>query len=126
MAEYERRRSPRFSTDYIVHFEGGIGVARNLSSTGICFESVEVKAKVGEALQLYVSLNEARRETVMLHITVVRITRSAEATSVAGRIDRLAIVPALPVHVFEDASRDFAALATLRSRKPSPHAAAVS
>src|SRR5688500_1830708 len=93
----EKRRAPRFTADYPVHFDGGIGNVVNLSSGGICCQtSSEGRFAPGTVRRLYVMLNEGKRETVLLHVTVTRVAANGDWHSIAGKIERLAIVTELP------------------------------
>jgi hypothetical protein len=109
----EKRRAPRFTADYPVHFDGGLGSVVNLSSGGICFQtSSEGRFAPGTVRRLYMMLNEGKRETVLLHITVTRVASNGERHSIAGKIERLAIVTEIPgeIHPMYGAGRTFAPL----------------
>lgn len=107
----EKRRTPRFTADYPVHFDGGLGNVTNLSSSGVCFETFsEGRFAPGTLRRLYMMLNEGKRETVLLHITITRVASTGDRYCVAGRIERLAIVAELPgeIHPMYDTGRAYA------------------
>ena len=56
-APHERRRARRYRVDLPVEFEGGTGVTRNVSQTGVLF-ATDREAKVGDLVDFSLILGE--------------------------------------------------------------------
>ncbi len=56
-APHERRRARRYRVDLPVEFEGGTGVTRNVSQTGVLFATAQ-EAKVGDLVDFNLILGE--------------------------------------------------------------------
>src|SRR5207248_11273796 len=54
---HERRRARRYRVDLPVEFEGGTGVTRNVSQTGVLFATAQ-EAKVGDLVDFNLILGE--------------------------------------------------------------------
>ncbi len=57
MPPHERRRARRYRVDLPVEFEGGAGVTRNVSQTGVLF-ATDRAAKVGDVVDFNLILGE--------------------------------------------------------------------
>jgi hypothetical protein len=83
-----RRREPRFASNFAVTLDGGEGVARNVSASGIYFET-RLRFEAGEPLRFTVDYEPSAGGTLKIHChgSVVRIEKLAEIFGVGARID---------------------------------------
>ena len=88
MPPHERRRARRYRVDLPVEFEGGMGVTRNVSQTGVLFVT-DRAAKVGEVVDFNLVLGEhdaGWRCRIACIASVARVTRLGRGWLIAADI----------------------------------------
>lgn len=85
-----RRREPRFPSNFAVTLDAGQGVARNVSSSGIYFET-RVRLEPGAPLRFSVDYEPGAGGGLKMYCQgrVVRIEKLAENFGVGARIEEL-------------------------------------
>src|SRR5437870_6018808 len=87
-APHERRRARRYRVDLPVEFEGGTGVTRNVSQTGVLFVT-DRAAKVGEVVDFSLVLGEhdaGWKCRIGCVASVARVTRLGRGWLIAADI----------------------------------------
>jgi hypothetical protein len=81
---YENRSAERFSLTYEVEFENGTGFTRNISKTGVYFETSSFH-NVGSIVQFSIQLHKLNKEINRLrcHGRVIRTDQNAHQWGIA-------------------------------------------
>jgi len=85
---HERRRARRYRVDLPVEFEGGKGVTRNVSQTGVLF-ATDREAKIGDLVDFSLVLGEhdaGWKCRIACIASVVRVTQLGRGWLVAADI----------------------------------------
>lgn len=85
-----RRREPRYESNLAVALEGGSGIARNVSASGIFFET-EVPFREGAPIRFTIDFtpDAGGPLTMQCHGRVVRIEARDSSYGVAARIEEV-------------------------------------
>lgn len=92
---HERRRSPRFEASYRLELEGFEGVTRNLSGTGLLFETGH-EVSEGSLVRLHLHVMPREGGTMIVAARVVRVRRRGDVFDVAARIERVSVQAETP------------------------------
>jgi hypothetical protein len=83
----DARRQERFRTDAAVAFSSGIGTARNVSASGIYFET-DARLEPGSPLEFSMEFTDLAGTAVRLHCEarIVRVERKSQKIGVGAQI----------------------------------------